>query len=67
VRNLYRVQDDDRPMFVFSSSWQGAVAAWKEMIHQENPDCSGEEEGWDEPQGITLVAKGDELLLHAED
>ena len=60
MRNLYEVQDDDRPMYVVASCWNHAMDAWREVVAQENgikPDNVFE------PQGIRYVCCANDLLL----
>lgn len=60
--NLYHVQDDDRPVYVLASSWEAALAIWREKIRAENEDVDPEELDLD-PAGILFVAKDDEILF----
>lgn len=55
MSNLYHVQDSDRPMYVVADGWQDAVDRWRAQIAAENPDSDCSE---DQPDGVTLVAKG---------
>ena len=59
--NLYHVQDDDRPMYVFAISWSSALEGWREHIRSENTDDPCDEPI--EPNGIALVAPSSEVLL----
>jgi len=59
-KNLYHVQDGDRPMYVVGTSWQDALGAWRKCICVENNiDVSDEQP---EPDGITLVCKDEQLI-----
>lgn len=58
-RNLYLVQDDDKPMYVLASSWEAALAIWREYVRKwagmlPDEPC--------EPVGIQMVAPDDEVL-----
>lgn len=53
---LYRVQDDDRPMWVIAPSWGDAIEAWKTQIRVENDgQCS-------EPSGVELVCYDNDVV-----
>src|SRR6266576_4893324 len=58
-KNLYHVQDSDRPMWVIASNWTEAVHLWKMHVAAENdqtpvdvPEC----------QGIQLICEANELI-----
>lgn len=57
--SLYRIQDDDRPMWVVAESSNDAIDRWRRVLKHENPgyDMSG-----DEPNGIEMVCCSTELL-----
>ncbi len=57
TKNLYHVQDADRPMYVIAPDWETAIRAWKAVIIAEN---DGEEGG--EPDGISLIAPGADIV-----
>lgn len=59
LKNLYYIQDGDRPMYVVASSWVSAIDLWKAKIAVENDQTIGEV---DEPQGVQMVCDGDEFL-----
>ncbi len=58
TKNLYHIQDDDRPMYVVGTSWQDALKAWQRVIGAENNHPPEEAD----PTGITLIAKDEELI-----
>ena len=57
---LFRVQDSDRPMFVFATSFQHAVTKWQFVLAVENPedDCMDTQ-----PQGVEFVADDDDCII----
>lgn len=57
---LYQVQDPDRPMHVHAPSWEQALAAWREVIVEEN----GEPEDGEEitPFGIRYICEESEFV-----
>lgn len=63
-KNLYRVQDFDRPMYISAGSFDGAVAMWRAQLERENP---GEDYSDEQPDGVEFLARGGgetpELLL----
>ena len=58
-RNLYHIQDSDRPMYVVGTSWMDALAAWKKQMAAENEESIDDVV---EPDGITKVADQGELI-----
>lgn len=58
-KNLYLIQDPDRPMHVVASSWEMALFMWKQFIAVEN-DIKPEEV--EEPQGIAHISDSKDLL-----
>lgn len=58
-RNLYLVQDDDVPMYVLASSWDTALAIWREHTRRWAGMKSDEP---CEPNGIQMIAPADEVL-----
>jgi len=59
-RNLYYVQDSDRPLFVLAKTYEEALDKWRDVICKEN-DCGINEV--EPPNGISLVAEYDEVLV----
>lgn len=60
---LYYVQDDDRPMYVVASDWQGALDAWKEVICKENEITLEDLEETGGPNGIQLICPQSEVIV----
>lgn len=60
-RRLFHVQDRDRPMYVLAEDWQDAVRKWRQFVHEESNDDPPP--GMIDPEGISLVAEYDDLLL----
>lgn len=58
-KNLYHIQDDDRPMWVLANSWSDALAKWKTVVAAEN-DMKAEEVS--EPNGIAIVCESDDVI-----
>lgn len=61
--NIYHIQDCDRPLFVFAENWTEALDVWKHKIATENDLKPHDVE---EPQGITLIAERDDIVLPAK-
>lgn len=59
-RNIYLVQDIERPLWVVATSYTEALIRWEQNAAREN-DCAVWE--LDAPQGIQLVAEYDEVLI----
>lgn len=59
MKNLFLVQDSDRPMYVLSENWSGAIDLWKTFIASENDMEASDVE---EPTGVQLVADKDDLI-----
>lgn len=57
---LFHVQDGDRPMYVLAKDWGDALLQWQGLIRRENEIEPNERI---DPDGISLVADHDELLL----
>lgn len=64
TKNIYFIQDSDRPMHVIAHTWQKAIDTWKSQIGIENAMNASEVS---EPDGISLVASNpvlcDEISL----
>lgn len=58
--NLYRIQDDDRPMYVLAPSFSEALERWRALIRRENPGDPENENA--DPEGISFVEYA-ELIL----
>ncbi len=56
-RNLYLVQDRDRPMYVLAETYQKALENWQFFIAVENED-----DEISQPEGISLVAHGEDVI-----
>lgn len=59
MKNIYHIQDADRPMWVIAASWTEALNKWKAVIGPEN-DMKPEDVS--EPQGIQLVCESGDLI-----
>lgn len=59
-KNLYHIQDSDRPMWVVATSWSEAISLWKKLISLENDQALVDVE---ECQGIQLVCMSGELIF----
>lgn len=57
---LYKIQDDDRGMFVIAGSWLHALLAWQKRVIQENP---GTTEIDHQPLGIQHIADDWDCLV----
>jgi len=59
-RNIYHIQDHDRPVFVLAKSYPEALRKWEAMVAAEN-ECHPYE--LDAPSGISLIAEYGEVLV----
>ena len=59
-KNLFLVQDADRPMYVVADGFQDALNRWSQLIAAEN-NCAVDE--IDMPDGIQYVASGDDFIV----
>lgn len=57
---LYLIQDHDWPACVVADGWQHAINKWKVVMAKENDTDT---EDITEPQGVTLVAEDNELIV----
>jgi len=59
VKNLYLVQDNDRPLYVLARTYGHAVSIWKNKIAKENDIdvCDVED-----PVGVNFICSGNEVL-----
>lgn len=62
-RNLYLIQDSDRPMHVLAKNWNEALEKWKTLICEENSDQGWSPDDVEEPHGIQLVCCANEIIL----
>lgn len=61
MRNLYHIQDDDRPVYILAETWGDAVHAWRLLVVEEND--IGEDDEEPNPKGVTFVARHDAVLI----
>lgn len=59
MKKLYLIQDQDRPCYVVAYDWADALEKWKLQMGRENDIPPTEVE---EPQGISFVCGGEELI-----
>ena len=64
-RNLYHIQDQDRPMYVVAKDWQEALNKWKRVVGAEIGIPPDDETM--EPDGIALFATHKELICDTID
>lgn len=60
VNNLYYIQDNDAPKWVIAANWMEALQKWREIVALDNDQESCDV---DEPCGIHMVCKSDDLIL----
>lgn len=60
-KNLYLVQDSDRPMHVIASSWENAIDRWEVKIRIENN--MEDDDPVESPMGIFLIAEENDLII----
>lgn len=59
-KNLYHIQDADRPMWVVATGWDNAMWKWKRLVAKENELKIDEIEECD---GVKLVCSSNDLIL----
>jgi hypothetical protein len=61
---LFKIQDSDRPMWVFGNSFSEALQMWQNVIAVENELDSAKEEM---PLGINYICDDSDIILDIKD
>jgi len=60
---LYRVQDDDRPMYVVAANYAEAVEKWRKFIFEDDPKSYRKISDVEDPKGVQIICDKEDIIL----